>query len=232
MELHKVIKALLISTSEGISVKDIQDVVKRYREKAESEIESAEGEERIALEDALKEVSELVTNTQVRETLEALTKELEDGDDAYRIIEDVDGYRLVVAADYAPWIRLYRNEDKPMKLSGAALETLALVAYRQPVTRAEMEMVRGVSVDSAIGKLLEHELVYVKGHANLPGKPRLYGTTDKFLSFCGIQSLEDLPSSDVLSSEQITEWVQEANKREKFTEQHLGLPTEEKPAEN
>lgn len=223
MDLKKIIKALLFSTSESLAVRDIQDVFKRFRQRAQDEFEKAEGEDRAHLEDALN-VPELVTNSQIRDTVEAINTELEESEDVYQIIEDVHGYQLVVKSDYAAWVRLYRNEDKPFKLSSALMETLALVAYRQPITRAEMELVRGVSIDNAINRLLEYDLVAVQGHANLPGKPRLYATTGKFLSFCGIQSLSDLPSSDILSPQQITEWVQEAGTREKYTELQLGLP--------
>lgn len=222
MELKRIIKALLLSTSEGLIIKDVQDLFRRFRQRAQDELEKAEGEDRLQFEEAFK-ISEFVSAAQVRDAIGELNQELEDDDDAYRIIENADGYRLVVSADCAAWVSLYRNNDKPLKLSQAVLETLALVAYRQPVTRAEMELIRGVSVDNAINRLLELDLVVVKGQANLPGKPRLYVTTEKFLNFCGIQSLSDLPASDILSPQQIKEWVQEANAREKYTEQDLGL---------
>lgn len=223
MDFKKIIKALLLSTSEGLPVRDIQDVFKRFRQRAQEEFDKAEGEDTTSFEDALK-LPELITNSQIREAIEAINKELEDSADVYQIIETPDGYQLVVNPVYAPWIRLHRNDDKPIKLSSALLETLALVAYRQPITRAEMELVRGVSIDNAINRLLEYDLIVVQGHANLPGKPRLYATTSKFLSFCGIQSLADLPASDILSPQQITEWVQEAGTRQKYTELDLGLP--------
>lgn len=228
MDLKKVIKALLLSTSEGLAVRDIQDVFKRFRQRAQEEFDKNEGEDITLLEDALK-IPELVTNSQIREAIEVLNKELEDANDVYQIIETREGYQLVVNPHYATWVRLYRNDDKPIKLSPALMETLALVAYRQPITRAEMELVRGVSIDNAINRLLEFDLIVVQGHANLPGKPRLYVTTGKFLSFCGIQSLGDLPASDILSPQQISEWVQEAGTREKYTELDLGLSFPDAP---
>lgn len=199
--LKKIIKALLLSTSETLSIGDIQSLFKAYRQKTQEELQKAdEDEERLQLEEALR-IPEFVTTAQVRVAIEELNQELEATNDVYRIIQEVEGYRLVISADYNIWIRLHRKEDKPLKLSSALLETLALVAYRQPITRAEMELVRGVSVDNAITKLLEFDLIAVQGHANLPGKPRLYSTTNKFLNYCGIQSLEDLPASDILSAE-------------------------------
>lgn len=222
MDLEKVIKALLLSTSESLATRDIQDVFKRYRQRAQEELEKPEGEGTFSSEDLLN-IPELVTNAQIREAIESINDDLKKNNEVYQIIETVEGYRLVVNPDYATWIRIYRNDDKPIKLSPALMETLALVAYRQPITRAEMELVRGVSIDGPINRLLEHDLIAVQGHADLPGKPRLYATTEKFLTFCGIQSLEDLPASDILSPQQISEWVQEAESREKFTELDLGL---------
>lgn len=222
MELKKVIKALLFSDSESVGVRDIQDVFRRYRQRAQEVFEKADDEERVYLEEGLK-VPELVTQAQIREAVEFINRELEEGEDVYQVIEEVEGYRLVLRAEYASWVRLYRKEEKPQRLSGAVMETLALVAYRQPITRAEMELIRGVSVDNAVNKLLEHELIGVEGHANLPGKPRLYVTTEKFLSFCGMQSLGDLPASDVLSAEKINEWVAEAGARSRYSEKELGL---------
>lgn len=226
MDLKKIIKALLLSTSESLAIRDIQDVFKLFRQRTQEEFEKAEGEDKFFFEESLK-IPELITTSQIREAIESINKELQGNHDVYQIIEGASGYQLVVNSDYAPWIRLYRNDDKPIKLSTALMETLALVAYRQPITRAEMELVRGVSVDNAINKLLEYDLVVVQGHANLPGKPRLYATTEKFLTFSGIHSLDDLPVSDILSPQQINEWVQESGTRQKYTELDLGLPLPE-----
>lgn len=226
-DIKKIIKAVLLSTSEAVGIRDIQILFKEYRRKAQEDLEKAEREDRSQFEEALK-APEFVTAGQVREAIEEINEALEGNEDVYRIIQDAEGYRLVVVGEYSPWVRIYRNDDKPLKLSSALLETLALVAYRQQITRAEMELVRGVSVDNAINKLLEYDLIVVQGQANLPGKPRLYGTTTKFLNFCGIQSLADLPTSDILSPEQIDKWLEEVNTRERYTEQDLGLlPAEE-----
>ena len=104
------------------------------------------------------------------------------------------------------------------------METLAIIAYRQPVTRTEIEAIRGVSADSALNRLLERELVYVVGRAELPGRPLQYGTTDAFLEYCAIISLEELPSSDVLSPNQITEWIRSATMPdEEISDKDVGL---------
>ena len=85
---------------------------------------------------------------------------------------------------------------------------MAVIAYRQPVTRAEIEQIRGVSAEAGLSKLLERDLVYIVGRADLPGRPIQYGTTNAFLEFVGLKSLDELPSSDVLSPRQIDAWLQ------------------------
>lgn len=111
----------------------------------------------------------------------------------YELTEVASGYRLQVKADFAPWIhRLW--EEKPPRYSRATLETLALIAYRQPITRGEIELVRGVSVSSHIIKgLQEREWIRVVGHREVPGRPALYATTRGFLDYFGLKSLDELP---------------------------------------
>src|SRR5439155_18072148 len=111
------------------------------------------------------------------------------------------------------------------------VETLAVVAYRQPVTRAEIEQIRGVSAEAGINKLLERELVYIVGRADLPGRPLQYGTTDKFLEFVGIKSCDELPASDVLSSRQIDDWLKNSSPSHTPTDTDMGLADEQLPLE-
>lgn len=112
----------------------------------------------------------------------------------FDIKQVASGYRLQVKQDYATWVaRLW--EEKPARYSRALLETIALVAYRQPITRGEIEDVRGVSVSSNIIKtLVEREWVKVLGHKDVPGKPALYGTTREFLDYFNLKSLDELPT--------------------------------------
>lgn len=173
-----------------------------------------------------EDVPSLVTSTQIREAVDEINRELDERDDVYRIFEGHDGYRFVTRPRYAVWVRLLREDPKRMRLSQAALETLAIVAYRQPVTRPEMESIRGVSVDGALNRLIERELVQVTGRADLPGRPIQYGTTEKFLEFVGIRSLEELPASDVLSQRQIDEWLREAATPHHPGDADVGLPPE------
>jgi segregation and condensation protein B len=270
--LKKVLKTLLISTSEPVSIKDIQAVIGRYHEQREKETEQAstgenetDGENLPSLpdtpvasvassappspqpetftdvphlarhdnasqevtqrviQDIIDQVPTLLTATQIREAAESLNQEMEDSGEVTRILQGPEGFRLTVAPEYSEWVRLLRNDPKPMRLSQAALETLAVVAYRQPATRSEIESIRGVSADNALSRLIDLELVHVTGRADLPGRPIQYGTTEKFLDFCGLKSLADLPASDVLSPGQISEWIARATNPAKLTANDVGL---------
>ncbi|MBT7864807.1 MAG: SMC-Scp complex subunit ScpB, partial [Opitutales bacterium] len=139
-----------------------------------------------------------------------------------------NGFVLVTAPNIGEWIRLLRDEPRPMKLSQSALETLAVIAYRQPVIRSEVEKIRGVSIDSALSRLLEREFVQVVGRADLPGRPIQYGTSETFLEFVGVRSIEELPASDVLSPRQIDEWLHEVSNQHDVTEKEMGLPEGER----
>jgi segregation and condensation protein B len=112
---------------------------------------------------------------------------------AFELIEVASGYRLQVREKYAPWVgRLW--EERPQRYSRAMLETLALIAYRQPITRGEIEDVRGVAVNSHIVKtLLEREWIRVVGHRDVPGKPAMFATTKAFLDHFNLKSLDELP---------------------------------------
>jgi segregation and condensation protein B len=275
--LQLVLKALLFSSSQPLSIKDIQAAFTRFHDQAqalalkqqeaskegEPEAESAAtaekrdlpeppaasphegeavaagveagvapatGEEDAAAEptdaDLYAEVPSLVTAAQIREAMDAIAGELRAANDVYLLIEGAQGYRLVTHPRFARWVRILRNEPPPAKLSQSALETLAVIAYRQPVTRTEIETIRGVSAEAGLNKLLERELVYITGRADLPGRPLQYGTTDKFLEFVGVKSLVELPASDVLSPRQIDEWLKNAMNPTTPGDAEMGLPLE------
>lgn len=181
--------------------------------------------------DLYQDVPSLITAAQIREAMDALAAHLRDSNDIYLLIEGAQGYRLVTHPRFARWIRILRNEPPPVKLSQSALETLAIVAYRQPVTRSEIEAIRGVSAEAGINKLLERELIFITGRADLPGRPLQFGTTDKFLEFVGVKSLVELPASDVLSPRQIDEWLKNAMNPTKPGDADMGLPQEDLPLE-
>lgn len=245
--LKKILKALLASTSEPLSIKDIQAVITRYHEQREKSAANAQPEtdeggvpvkpfgdapepEQGIIEDIINQVPVLLTATQIREAVEELNEEMKESRDATRIVVGPEGFRMMISPDYAEWIRLLRNDPRPQRLTAAALETLAIVAYRQPVTRAEMEALRGVSVDSALSRLLDLELIMVSGRADLPGRPSQFSTTPKFLEFIGLQTISELPESDVLSPSQISAWIQKAMNPNRPTNADVGLNDESAPA--
>ena len=119
-------------------------------------------------------------------------------DRAFRIQEVAGGWRLVTRSEFAPWVRRMRETGRPTRLSQAALETLAIVAYKQPVTRSELESIRGVSVDAVIQTLVDRALVTIVGRAEGLGRPLLYGTTDLFLEYFGLPGLDALPKPEEL----------------------------------
>jgi segregation and condensation protein B len=178
------------------------------------------------------EVPSLITGTQIREAMDEIAVELRAADEGLLLIEGVAGYRLVTHPRFARWVRILRSEPPPVKLSQSAIETLAVIAYRQPVTRTEIETIRGVSAEAGLNKLLEREIVYIVGRADTPGRPIQYGTTDQFLEFVGIKSLDELPASDVLSSRQIDDWLKNSSNAPAPTDTDMGLADEQLPLES
>jgi len=141
-----------------------------------------------------RDVPTLVTAAEIREAMDAISLEMQAASSEVVLVEGPNGWRLATHPRFARWVRLLRNEPPPVRLSPSSLETLAVIAYRQPATRAEIEQIRGVSAEAGITKLLERELIYIVGRADLPGRPIQYGTTEAFLEFVGIKSLDELPS--------------------------------------
>jgi segregation and condensation protein B len=112
---------------------------------------------------------------------------------AFEIIEIADGYQFLTKPTFHNSVGMYLKQTIRKRLSQAALETLSIVAYKQPVSKTELEQIRGVSCDYAIQKLLEKELVEIQGRSDAPGRPLVYGTSEKFMDYFGIKSLKDLP---------------------------------------
>lgn len=269
--LKKVLKALLLSSNQPLSIKDIQGVFTRFHEQqtmplpgivsdyaasfdtagpdevtVAPEESAAEpvAEEVAVLEEPVEtiidgsedaelyqDVPSLITTAQIREAMDVIAAELRTADEGLLLIEGSSGYRLMTQPRFARWLRILRQEPPPVKLSQSALETLAVVAYRQPVTRTEIETIRGVSAEAGVNKLLERDLIYIVGRADLPGRPLQYGSTDRFLEFAGMRSIDELPASDVLSSRQIDEWLKNATTVPTPTDTDMGLADEQLPLE-
>ncbi len=225
LDINKTLEALLLSTSEPLALNDLVRIFDRHRQDLIEAVEAAGKSAEVDADEI--QVPEKVTKPEIDEALEKLTDAAEVRDKAYRVIEGPNGFQIVTAPQFAGWVRLLRGEPRPMKLSSAALETVSIVAYRQPVTRAEIEAIRGVSTDGPLNRLIELELVQVMGRAELPGRPIQYGTTNQFLEFTGIKELDELPSSDILSNHQIDDWIRRSEEPEEMiSDQDVGLPQE------
>ncbi len=141
----------------------------------------------------IKEAVEEADETDIIEAIELLQKECEETQRAYSISNIAGKYRIVTRPQYMPWIsNLYQKEIE--RISGPSMETLAILAYKQPATRTEIESVRGVNVGGVLKALLDKGLVRVKGRKDIIGRPLIYETTEKFLELFGLNSLGDLPT--------------------------------------
>lgn len=130
--------------------------------------------------------------------IEALNAEYREQGRAFEVAEVAGGFQLRTLPEFAPYLQQL-HQTRPLRLSPAALETLAIVAYRQPLTRAEIEFVRGVDVGAVLRGLLERKLVRIAGHREVPGHPLVYASTRRFLEVFGLASLDDLPTLRELS---------------------------------
>lgn len=136
----------------------------------------------------------------IRAILEALKEEYEATDRGVTLLEVAGGWVFVTREAYAPWVERLMKGKRKVRLSRAALETVAVVAYKQPITRQEIERIRGVDAGGVLATLLERDLVMIKGRDPGPGKPLLYGTTQEFLNYFGLNRLSDLPRLDEISA--------------------------------
>ena len=128
----------------------------------------------------------------IREAIETLQAEMEGLDAGFRLAEVAGGFRFETDARCGKWLKQLLRHGGAQRLSQPSLETLAIIAYRQPISRAEMERIRGVNVDHVVRNLLEMQLVRIVGRSELPGRPFLYGTTQRFLQHFGLKSLKEL----------------------------------------
>lgn len=136
----------------------------------------------------------------VSNALEALRVEFDRAQRGVQVVEIGGGWLIVTREKHAPWIKKLLQGKRKARLSRAALETLAIVAYKQPVTRPEIESIRGVDSGSALATLLERDLITIKGRSDVVGRPLLYGSTTEFLSYFGLRDLNDLPRPEELKA--------------------------------
>ncbi len=142
--------------------------------------------------DALKDVLKDIESTNIRTLIEELNQEYSSSGRSFAVKEIAGGFQMLTDPIYSKWISaLYKRP--PDRLTGPSLETLAIVAYKQPITRAEIEAIRGVNVDGVLRTLEDRNLIRTRGRMDAPGRPILYGTTAEFLQHFGLVSLEELP---------------------------------------
>lgn len=148
--------------------------------------------------DELARADESLDEDIVEEALQFLRAEYDDASRAFQIIDLAEGHQIVTRSEFAPYLERFDNVPRPSRLSGPAVETLAIIAYRQPIGRLEVEYIRGVGASGVIRSLVDRRLIDVVGRAEGLGRPLLYGTTSFFLEHFGFKSLEDLPRPDEL----------------------------------
>lgn len=153
----------------------------------------------------LANVAKLADGTEARTLLKLLVRRYEERASAMQVVEVAGGVQLLTRSVVADWIRRLHGESEEIRLSPPALETLAVVAYRQPVVRAEIEAIRGVQCGEILRVLMERDLLRIVGRSEELGRPFLYGTTKKFLQVFGLRRLEQLPPIDQIHSVE-AEW--------------------------
>lgn len=183
-ELKSVLEALLFAAPAPRSAEDLKALLAGAAEQCEAPAVRALKKARVA---------------EITAALEALQAELEAAGRSFRLTCVAGAWQFVARPEFAPWLQARAGERaRPARLSQPALETLTIIAYRQPITRAEIEQIRGVSVDAVLQTLLERGLIEVVGRAEVVGRPQMYGTTRAFLEYFGLARLEDLPGGDEL----------------------------------
>ena len=184
MELKFILESILFSAQQPLNPKELRDLLFTAAEQAD---------------DADAKVCKKTSLEDITAALEKLEQDHAQGERSFRLVCVAGAWQFVSQPAYAPWIKaLVGQKNRPSRLSQPALETLAIIAYRQPLTRAEIEQIRGVSVDGVMQTLLERGLIEQVGRAEVPGRPMTHGTTALFLEYFGLRSLEDLPAADEL----------------------------------
>jgi segregation and condensation protein B len=215
--LRQIVEALVFASQKPISAKEIAAALRGAADAAE--------------ENPLIGAFAKTKESEIVEAIDALSADYVATGRAFEIRETVAGWQLVTTPAYAPWMRQLYPESKPARLSAPALETLAILAYRQPCTRADLEAVRGVAVDGVMQTLLDRQLIRIAGRADVPGRPLLYETTSHFMEHFGLRNLDELPNAAELRRAATA--IAEANtpKQEAPAESGEAKPDAEAPTE-
>ena len=181
--LQEIVGALLFASESPLTATDLRECVRG--------VEPEEGES-----SEVMDVYRTCTSREIEQAIHGLEKELERSGCGFRLVCAGGAYRLQTVPTCGRYVRALLHLDRPNRLSRAALETLAIIAYRQPITKAEIEQIRGVAVDTIVKTLVDLQLVRLVGRSELPGHPFLYGTTALFLEHFGLASLGELNAID------------------------------------
>lgn len=152
--------------------------------------------EKPLLVEQIKKVLDNLDIGEIRKVLEELKNEYEQSNRGIRLVEIAGGFQLITATNFAPFLKKLYKERLADKLSKPALETLAIIAYKQPVTKGEIESLRSVNIDGVMKSLLDKNLIRIVGRKKAPGRPFVFGTTRQFMEHFGLKSLEDLPKKE------------------------------------
>jgi segregation and condensation protein B len=206
MTLSSILESLLIASQEPLSSEEIAKLIRARVAEAEDIIlrETEEGTTPKPLPEWLSSLAN-TTPEQTTEAISELNKIYADSHRSFTILERPQGWKIYTKSEFGDFVRQLFPGRKPERLSGPAMETLAIIAYRQPITKAAIEAVRGVSCDGMIQKLLDRDLIRIGGRAELPGRPLLYQTTDTFFEHFGINSINDLPNASELRKVKLPE---------------------------
>lgn len=223
MQLSAILESLLIASQEPLSSEEMARLVRARVAEAEDVLirETDDGATPTPLPEWLVSRAQ-TTPEQAAEAVAELNHHYEQSQRSFTILERPKGWKIYTRADCGDFVRHLFPGRKPERLSGPAMETLAIVAYRQPITKAAIEAVRGVSCDGMIQKLLDRDLIRIGGRADLPGRPLLYLTTDLFFEHFGINSIDDLPNASELRRVKLPEPKEETSPA-KENEQQLAL---------
>ncbi|MGH8093468.1 MAG: SMC-Scp complex subunit ScpB [Chthoniobacterales bacterium] len=187
MNLPQVIEALLISAQKPLTPRELAAAIK-----------GAGAEDELTPNEFAK-----TNEAEVAAALEQLKLDYLGQERAFQLLEKAEGWQLASDPQYARWVRQLFPSAKPARLTPPALETLAIIAYRQPITRADVEAVRGVAIESVLQTLMERGLVRIAGRAEVPGRPLLYETTQFFLDHFGLRNLDELPNAEELKRREL-----------------------------
>jgi segregation and condensation protein B len=187
MKLTLVIEALLFSAQKPLTARELVAAIR-----------GAGAEDEFTPNEFAK-----TTEPEVAAALEQLRIEYVEQQRAFQLLEKAEGWQLTSDPQFARWVRQLFPAAKPARLTPPALETLAIIAYRQPITRADVEAVRGVAIESVLQTLMERGLVKIAGRAEVPGRPLLYETTQFFLEHFGLRNLDELPNSEELKRREL-----------------------------